>query len=771
MTDLAKLVVKLEAQTADYQKQLDAAKKQLLGFNRDVGETVKGIAVGIGGAVLGAATALAALVKHTIEVGDHLNDLSKQTGVSVEDLSKLSFAAKQSGTDIDSLAGGLGKFNKAISEAGGNAKSDAAIAFTAMGVAIKDANGNLRPTADLLNEVSTKFAGYRDGANKVAIATALFGKSGADLIPLLNEGASGLAEMGRQAQKAGAVMSKETAEAADKFNDKVGQLKLTLIDGLGNQLAAKLLPSLNALGDQWDADKDRVDALNSVVGVLATALKGLVAAGIGVVSTFQQVGRAIYAIYAAQYDLVKLDFKGAWSEIKDGFGDVVGSVGKDIAKINALFNSSVLGPKGSSTIHQGDHHSKSSGVAWVAPDAPSISAMKTANGELEKALAAQKKLRELDENIREQAATFDLGDAAATRYRLTLGSLSDDVATAGKKGLELRSAIIADAEAFEHLKNVKEISEALKEVNAQIEEFKGHSVAAALASFDKSNEELSKKLRQEGDAAGQKQLQTLRALVEAQAQYNKLQVDAESVQSDLSIAEQKIADQRAGGAITSLQADQKTIEARATARDQLQDIYEQQKKIADESGDPRLIEGVKQFGAQIHELAGQVDIFGQRARATLEDSLGTFFEESIKNIHNLGEAFGNLLDDIAGMFVKFASQQLGQKLIGSLFSSDPNSTSGGFLSSLGALFGGGRATGGPVEPGMAYKVNENTPKSEWFVPSQRGSVVPAGNMGGMSVTQNIQVVAQQGGSVSRATLLQTGAAAARGLAQAQRRNG
>lgn len=770
MTDLAKLVVKLEAETAQYQKQLESAKKKLSAFDKDIGDTVKKIAVGVGTAALAAAAGLAALVKHTIDSAYHLNDLSKRTGVSVEDLSKLSFAAKQSGVDLEGLAGGLRKFNNAIAEAAGNAKSDAAVAFRAMGVELKDVNGNLKPTNELLSQVATKFATYRDGANKGAIATALFGKTGTDLIPLLNEGADGLARMGDQAQKAGAVISGDTARAADEFKDKLGQLKLTLIDGFGNQLTAKLLPSLNALGAQWDADKNRVETLNAVIGVLATVLKGIAAVAIVVTGIFQQAGQAIYSINAAVYDFLTLDFKGGISELKSGLSSLVGNADSDLKKLDALFSDSPLTLAGQKKRGIGSHQAGHSASLWQAPDAPSISAMKEANAELEKAAAARQRLLEMDQNLKEQAATFDLTDAAATRYRLTLGSLSDDVKKAGAGGVALRDAIIADAEAFDRLKTAKEVSDALKDVNAQIAEFKGNTVEAELARFDKANEELVKKLRTEGNEAGQAQLATLRSLIGAQAQYNVLQQQAEKIQSDLAIAEERIENSRNVGAITELKALNQTSKARGDARDELQDIYEKQKKISDQTGNPAQIEGVKRFGAAIETLGSQVDLLGQRARASLETSLGTFFEDSLKNIHNLGEAFGNFLNDLAGQLLKFATQNFAQQIIGSIFPSDSKGGGNSILSAIGGLLGGHRAGGGPVEEGMAYKVNENTPRSEWFVPSSRGHVVPASGMGGMSVTQNFSIQAPQG-TISRATQLQLGNEAARGLAQAQRRNG
>lgn len=771
MADLAKLVVRLEAETSKYQKELDLAKKQLRKFDSDAGALVKSIAKATGAAVVAGATALTVLVKKTIDQADHLNDLSKSTGVSVEQLSRFGFAAAQSGTDIEALGVGLRKFNQQVADAAGNLKGEAAIAFKTLGINVRDASGALKGTDQLLEEVSTKFSGFADGANKVALATALFGKSGADLIPFLNEGAAGLEKLGLQADRAGATISTSTARAADEFNDKLGQLKLGLA-GLGNQLAADLLPALNNLGDQWDADKDRVGALQSGISGLATILKSIFTIGIGVASVFQQIGIAIGGITAAQVAFLHGNFRGALEAIRGLSHDISANIESDIKKVQGLFSDAAKGANAG--FLQGGHGAIRNSLPL--PDAPSFSGAKAAdeaNKKLESsAESARKKLTELNQGLAEQVATFDTTNAAATRYRLTMGSLSDDVTAAGTAGEKLRSQIIANAEAFDRLQNAKQVADALKDVNAQLSELKGNTVEAELARFDKSNEELVKKLRLEGNEAGQTQLATLRQLIGAQAQYNDLQQQAEKIQNDLAIAEERIENSRNVGAITELEALKQTSEARGKARDDLQAIYEGEKKIADQTGNPAQLEGVKRFGAAIQTLGSQVDLLGQRARASLESGLGTFFESAIKNVHNLGEAFGNFLDDLAGQLVKFAAQNFAQKLLGAILPANNSSSSGGggLLAAIGGLFGGGRASGGPVNAGMAYQVNENTPRSEWFVPSSNGHIVPASGMGGVSVTQIFKIEAPQG-TVSRATQLQLGNEAARGLNQAQRRNG
>ena len=117
---------------------------------------------------------------------------AEKIGTSVEFLSEMSYAAKMTGTDFDTLEKGLLKFSQSIDDASSNVKSGIAFDFQRLGINIKDTNGQLKPTGDLFLEVASKIASFDDGARKASVATNLFGKSGAELVPLLNQGSEGI---------------------------------------------------------------------------------------------------------------------------------------------------------------------------------------------------------------------------------------------------------------------------------------------------------------------------------------------------------------------------------------------------------------------------------------------------------------------------------------------------------------------------------------------------------------------------------------------------
>jgi hypothetical protein len=187
------------------------------------------------------AAGLVGLVKGAIDAGDAMNDLSQRTGVSVEALAKFKKAASTSGTDIDSVAKSLGRLSKGMFEAATTGKGKAADALNALGISAKDAAGNIKSADAVTLEIANRFKAMPDGVTKTALAMALFGKSGAEMIPMLNMGGAAIDSLSVK-------MTKAFAEKADEYKDKLAILS-GKVGALGADLAIALLPALNAVTD------------------------------------------------------------------------------------------------------------------------------------------------------------------------------------------------------------------------------------------------------------------------------------------------------------------------------------------------------------------------------------------------------------------------------------------------------------------------------------------------------------------------------------------
>jgi len=204
------------------------------------------------GAALGGALSVGLFVRMidgAIEAQDEMGKLAEKVGVPVEQLSALKFAAGQSGLELEGLGDGLRKLNVNLAETQAGT-GEAREAFRALGINVEQSRGVLKGTDQVLLELAEKFAEMEDGAGKTALAVRIFGRAGADLIPFLNQGRTGIAALMEEAKRLGVVMSGDAVRAATEFNDNLDRIRATS-EGLARQIANKLLPTLNELAEEF----------------------------------------------------------------------------------------------------------------------------------------------------------------------------------------------------------------------------------------------------------------------------------------------------------------------------------------------------------------------------------------------------------------------------------------------------------------------------------------------------------------------------------------
>lgn len=185
--------------------------------------------------------AFAASMRSTISDIAALDDASEQTGASVEELSSLLNTLSPSGVSLDTITTAMGRLTKAMTNADDETKG-AGEAFDLLGVKTRDAAGNLRPAESVLQDVARALDTYKDGSNKTALAIAIFGKSGAQLLPMLKD----LANTTREA----ATVTTEQAAAAEKAEkslNRLGREMTNLRQEAANELVPALIEVLNKL--------------------------------------------------------------------------------------------------------------------------------------------------------------------------------------------------------------------------------------------------------------------------------------------------------------------------------------------------------------------------------------------------------------------------------------------------------------------------------------------------------------------------------------------
>lgn len=279
------------------------------------------------------AGAFAALTKRALDNADALSKLSRSTGVGIGALSELNFAAKLSG--VDDLGSSLNKLNRTLGDAARGVK-EPADAFAALGVEVKDADGNIRGTEDVLLDVADAFSKYEDGAAKSTVAQQLFGRSGAKLITFLDSGREGINALRAEAAALGLTLDESTGKAAEGFNDNLTRLG-SVTTGLGTRLASELAPELERLtGLLVETAKDS-DAVAGAADGIATAFKSLVLAGTAVSNILQIIGKGLGAQGAALAALLSGDFRGALEIGRLASSDIEGDLDDIASAYEKLF--------------------------------------------------------------------------------------------------------------------------------------------------------------------------------------------------------------------------------------------------------------------------------------------------------------------------------------------------------------------------------------------------------------------------------------------------
>ena len=724
-----KIVITAEDRTA---AGLRSAQTTLSNF----ANTTKTIAAGIGVAAIG--SQVLSMAKSAIDAGDQLNKLAQKTGIAVEKLSELKYAGELSDVSLEALAGGVKKLAVNMNEVAAGGSGDAAAAFRAIGVSVKTATGDLRSSDDVLADIAERFAQMEDGAGKTALAVAIFGKSGADLIPFLNLGAKGLDNMATEARQLGLVMTGDFAKASEEFNDNMTRL-IKSVEGFKIALAGGLIQDLVKFTDALVASAKATGNLASGFMLLGGSQANDPASGLVEVEkrleslkktreelTGSFVGRNMPMFVAEDVKILDTQIAFAQKQ-KQALSELVG---KAAAKAEEAANQK---PKIAAPVFSGGKDKD--GTTKADPYATLLKQIAEKNAAL--ALEAQSTERLT------QAQQF----ALKVMTDLQGGYL--DITGAQKQAL---------AGKLEELLANDQLNQATEERRKQLER-------EGKAAEEYFREEEKARLVVEDYIAGN------RALIERTEQRRALIGLSEreiQIVEALRQAEDEAAAARRNAFrdIADPQLLQETLQGINTALEQ------QKQQLADVTGAVYDYATSWEAGTRT-ALAGYIDEVSNAARASEQLVTKSFkgMEDALVDFVKTGKLdFRGLADSIISDMIRIQVQQSITKPLAQMASGASDSI-GGFLK---GLFGGGRATGGPVSPGQFYVVGEKGP--EILVPNSAGTVIPNGAAmvsGGQTVVihQTIAVDSRSDRGTIIAAMVQAKEAAKAEILDSMRRGG
>lgn len=220
------------------------AKTMVVRLDEKLAGIGKSFAIGVGGGVLAALAPLALFQKALADIDKAagLQRLADRIGMSTTSLQALQFAAVQAGVNIDQMGDGLGDFAAKVAEASAGAGPLAQI-FKANGVELKNQNGTLRSTREILGDFADLIKNAQTPAEQLFLAQQAFGDEAAKMVPLFKDGARGIEQLEVNAKAAGGVIDEQLVKRAEELDRRMASMWQTF----STRSASAILTAVQAM--------------------------------------------------------------------------------------------------------------------------------------------------------------------------------------------------------------------------------------------------------------------------------------------------------------------------------------------------------------------------------------------------------------------------------------------------------------------------------------------------------------------------------------------
>lgn len=287
----------------------------------------KGLAVGVTAPLAAAGTAALAFATRFADAAGQTADVANRIGVATDALQELRFAAEATGADAATVDTSLRRLARRMGDAAAGTGSLKKV-FDQYGIAVRDADGNMRSTEAVFRDLSDAIAGAESQQERLRIAFAAFDVEGAKLVPLMQEGGAGLDSYAEKARALGVVLDAQTIAAGERFGDEMLELQKALT-GAGTAIGAALLPAINELIPVFR--EHAIPAIQGMAEGVATAIRWFselpapVQEAAGIIATaLGAAGPAVLAI-------------GTFAKVLGGLVVAAGPIGLFIAAATTAF--------------------------------------------------------------------------------------------------------------------------------------------------------------------------------------------------------------------------------------------------------------------------------------------------------------------------------------------------------------------------------------------------------------------------------------------------
>jgi hypothetical protein len=691
------------------------------------------------------------MIKSAIDAADHLNKLSQKIGISVEALSTLRFAAQLSDVSLETLQKGIKGLSQNITEAN-TGVGDGAQVFEALGISVKNADGSMKSTEAVLLQVADVFANLEDGAVKTALAVKLFGKSGMDMIPFLNQGAAGINQLTAEAERLGLKLTTETARSAEAFNDNLTALKASS-SSLGIALARDFLPELTNITNAMREAANEAGTLKALwVGL--GGVGNLIFNGTEIKQARDEVARIQELVDStrkkvdagrAPVPFMPFDVKfndAAMATLRKNLAQWEQELAAAKQRLDALTRPKrpeEKTPTGKPTEDMQRIACIVSGGQWVNGKCEKKAAggaekdttgaqlaMVKAQAEsefkvLKEGLDLQKSAldRALDDRlvsirdyytrktqIEQQAIDQELaakGQELAAQSAVAVGGKDEAQrlrAKAEVKKLEgeitvlnMKRGEVEVANAHAAAKAEKELADELARVRDRLAEVRGGASGdVTRARLEREYQPLIERLQRMGDTAGVADVGRLINVEADLAELGKLERQYQTVTERMAIRERELQVQKDAGMLTESQMRRGVLELHQQTAAEVEGLIPKMQELAAATGSEEAINRVARLKVEVAGLKTEADDVATRINGDVENAFATMFEQIGTGAKSAKEAFLDFARSVISAINRIAAQKIAEELFGGM-----NKGGGGLGGLISGLFQwAGFASGGYV---------------------------------------------------------------------------
>lgn len=236
---------------------------------------ISGGAAAIGGSML-------KMGYDAITSADELNTLSKQTGISTEELQKMQYAADLVDVSVDDITGALRKMKSKMDPSNE--------AFKKLGVSVQNSDGSMRSATSVFYDTIGALSKIQNETERDQAAMELFGKGADSLAGIIDDGGAALRAYGDEAESMGLILSEDTINSLSETNDTIDKVKGNIAGTMGQigadvgtvlapllEQAAELIGNITAR--LRELTPEQTETILKIVGIVAAIAPVLIIGG------------------------------------------------------------------------------------------------------------------------------------------------------------------------------------------------------------------------------------------------------------------------------------------------------------------------------------------------------------------------------------------------------------------------------------------------------------------------------------------------------------